>query len=107
MQNYILNQNAIIWDELVSILDTDIYHTSRYNLLEEKRLQGKSEAFYFKDGNKILFIPYIERKIDNTDCFDVTSAYGYPQPIFSYNAIDDLIFCEYALDKFIQTLATP
>lgn len=105
MLSLILNPSDKLWHEIVNSLRVDFYHYPKYNLLESLRMNGKPEAFIFQEGEKIFFVPYILRKIGNTNLYDVSSAYGYPQPIFSNAAVEDTDFCQASVERWFYLMS--
>ncbi|MCL2649400.1 MAG: GNAT family N-acetyltransferase [Candidatus Azobacteroides sp.] len=75
------------WEHALSLVQTyDFYHTASYHQLDKS---GEARLLTFQDGNDIMALPLIFRKIDNTSYFDVTSVYGYAGWIRSKDAYFD------------------
>lgn len=66
-----------------NVNDTDVYFLPEYlSLYQLGTKEGKAKCLVLTDRDKILFYPYIERKIpdcltDGHEFMDITSAYGY------------------------------
>jgi hypothetical protein len=56
----------------------DFYHTWQYNSIEK---DGDPFLFLFKNDDDFIAFPLIKRRINDSDLFDLTSAYGYVGPI--------------------------
>jgi Acetyltransferase (GNAT) domain len=74
------------WSELLQTLRHDVYHLPDYVQLEAMRLQSEAEAMVVRQGDDLLFLPYLVRSCcdlfqaveDRENTFDVISPYGYP-----------------------------
>jgi lipid II:glycine glycyltransferase (peptidoglycan interpeptide bridge formation enzyme) len=57
----------------------DFYHTWDYHFLTHN--DGDPTLFLYEEGESFIAIPLLKRRIEQTDYFDFTSAYGYVGPI--------------------------
>ena len=63
------------WERALSLVKTyDFYHTPSYHQLEKS---GEARLLTFQNGNDVMALPLIFRKISGTPFQDVTSMYGY------------------------------
>jgi len=63
------------WEYILSRVKTyDFYHTASYHRLDKS---GDSKLLVFQEGNEVMALPLIVRKIKDTPFQDVTSVYGY------------------------------
>ena len=97
------------WEDALSFLDYDFYHTPSYTALEANRLGGISKAFLFKRNDLIFFVPLCFRNDsflnkNDTEIVDACSAYGYPSPLFSTEALENELFCNEALQTFLFSI---
>lgn len=99
----IINITDNSWAELLKkAKEYDFYHTQSYHLLETDN-EPVLVVVNFDDG--FIALPIIIRKIENTEFYDCTSAYGYCGPVTSYNK-DELtegksrVFQEHLLSFF-------
>ncbi|TGV03922.1 peptidoglycan bridge formation glycyltransferase FemA/FemB family protein [Flavivirga rizhaonensis] len=65
---------------LAKVSNYDFYHTYVYHKLSKKENEEAILLKYSED-DKLICIPFILRKIKNTEYFDVTSVYGYSGPL--------------------------
>ena len=80
--------------EKFNVNDADVYFLPEYlSLYQLGTKEGKAKCLAITDRDKILFYPYIERRIP--DCLtaghkfmDITSAYGYGGPISTSRSPD-------------------
>lgn len=92
MKAIILNK----WNEYLKFFkdnQKDIYYFEDYVKLYEDK-DTKSFCAVCQDGNKILLMPFLRKKIDNY--FDFETAYGYGGPITN---VDDVTWINLALDE--------
>lgn len=69
------------WDLLLKDVDHyDMYHTYDYHLITKNESDNPILVTY-TEGNLLIAIPFLLRKIVNTPYHDLTSVYGYPGPI--------------------------
>ncbi|SMC95200.1 GNAT family N-acetyltransferase [Pedobacter nyackensis] len=59
-------------------LNHDFYHTWHYHSLVDN---GDPFLFVYQEDNIFIALPLLKRRIENSDLFDLTSAYGYTGPI--------------------------
>lgn len=86
------------WNELLEeIGEYDFYHTYDYHMIE-KPTDGYIVMLKYVENDIIIGIPFVVRKISNTDYFDATSVYGYSGPI-SKN-----VTAEFSNKKFLKKL---
>ena len=86
MEVEILGAENPAWLECLGRLPHDFYHHPLYVSLEGERIQAVPEAFLARDGEKVLFLPYLVRSCNslfpegsfNVGVADVISPYGYP-----------------------------
>lgn len=69
------------WTNLIEIADSvDFYHTYDYHQVSKN--EGEFPILIkYSEGNKIIGMPLLIRKIDGTKYSDATSVYGYAGPI--------------------------
>ncbi|WP_439504232.1 hypothetical protein [Sediminibacterium sp.] len=92
------------WSNFIgSCIFFDFYHTKSYHSLEKG---NRPILFVVYLENNFIAIPFVIRKIPNSDYFDCTSAYGYCGPISNINLdfikLDFIQFFQYALLSFFQ-----
>ena len=100
------------WENCLSSLRHDFYHLPGYNVQEADRIGGEAEFYKYTEGKKLFLIPYIRRSCASlpwaeswgTDIYDVTSAYGYPAPLFSSEALEDPVFINNAISSWLVKL---
>lgn len=69
------------WNFLLSeIINYDFYHTYDYHNLSASDNETPI-MIHYKEGDMIIAIPFLLRKIFNTEYNDLTSVYGYSGPI--------------------------
>lgn len=69
------------WDSIIeSFVHSDFYHTYDYHLLS-KNENDTPILIKYTEGNLVIVLPLLIRKIDGTDFSDATSVYGYPGPL--------------------------
>ncbi|MEJ6981348.1 GNAT family N-acetyltransferase [Pedobacter sp. P351] len=79
----------IKWREYIAkSLQYDFYHTWSYHSIDKT---GDPLLIVYEENNLFIAIPLIKRKIKNSDCFDLTSVYGYTGPIsnIKFEEIDE------------------
>ncbi|WP_010179268.1 GNAT family N-acetyltransferase [Aquimarina agarilytica] len=65
------------WQELLNAVEKfDFYHTYDYHHLSKAEGEIPVLIKYEEEGN-IIGLPFLKRRIFNTDYFDITSVYGY------------------------------
>lgn len=75
------------WVSLVQrALHHDFYHTWHYHSLNT---EGEPLLFVYEEKDIFIAIPLLKRKIEDSDLYDLTSAYGYTGPI-SNRCLDDV-----------------
>lgn len=69
------------WNKLLKDIESyDFYHTYDYHMIE--KLDDRYPVLLkYTENDAIIAIPFLIRKIDNTDYYDATSVYGYSGPI--------------------------
>jgi len=71
----ITSDNPQEWEHILSLVKTyDFYHTASYHRLDKSK---DARLLVFQEGNQVMALPLVMRKIDGTPFKDVTSAYGY------------------------------
>lgn len=69
------------WNLLLNSLDSfDLYHTYDYHHIT-KNQADEAILIKYTQNNKIIAIPFLLRRIDDSNYNDLTSVYGYPGPI--------------------------
>ncbi|ALM06779.1 hypothetical protein SB49_02380 [Sediminicola sp. YIK13] len=69
------------WNSLLDSLDSyDLYHTYDYHHIT-KNEEDEAILIKYSENNKIIAIPFLLRRIDDSYYYDLTSVYGYPGPI--------------------------
>jgi hypothetical protein len=103
-----LNVDDMLWPELLQTVTYDFYHLPGYTLLEARRSQGKPVGYLIRestaDQDRWLFIPAILRPIPSSDLLDLTTAYGYPGPLWGQEALKDLGFAQWAITTWLNHL---
>ncbi len=67
--------NPCEWEYILSLVKTyDFYHTASYHQLEKS---GQARLLVFQEGNDVMALPLVVRKINGTEWQDATSVYGY------------------------------
>lgn len=80
-------ENRDAWNYYVkSACSFDFYHTHQYHVIDGS--QGIPEMFVFEHLDDFVAIPFLKRKIENTDYYDCTSVYGYTGPLSNLNFAD-------------------
>ena len=92
------------WANIISIAHQyDFYHTQSYSQLEKQNKPILCVAFH---NNDFIAMPFLIRKIDKTDFFDVTSNYGYCGPVsnlpFESVSKDHILFFQSELLSFFK-----
>ena len=71
-----------IWNKNLNFFSFyDFYHTYDYHHIA-KLENEKPILLKYKEGETLIVIPFLLRKIFNTDYYDLTSVYGYSGPLF-------------------------
>ena len=112
MKLQVIKTNDLLWEEILQKVEHDIYHLPKYVYLESIRTETVPEAILIEEADKIFFIPYLLRNIDNssekdshsTKLFDAVSPYGYPGLLLSDSARKSPRFMKSAMNKFISVL---
>ncbi|MBW4673228.1 MAG: FemAB family protein [Desmonostoc geniculatum HA4340-LM1] len=102
-----------LWLEILDKLNHDIYHLPEYVDLEAKRINAIPEAILIFENEKILFLPYLLRCVNNLFethieiplIWDIVSPYGYPGILLSKAAANTPEFFELALNQLIVGLS--
>ncbi len=70
------------WKEFLSSIDAyDFYHTYDYHQLA--KVEGETPIIVvYQNGNCFVGIPFLQRKIFDTNYNDLTSVYGYAGPLY-------------------------
>lgn len=104
MEYQIINQNQKDeWTQCIKkAVAFDLYHTWQYNAFEKA---DKPFLFLYQQNNDFIAFPLIKRKIDDSNFYDLTSAYGYVGPISNrqFTHADD-VFLENFKTAFLQFL---
>jgi hypothetical protein len=85
----ILEPGSPRWNELLSGLPHDFYHTAAYHRFESGNGGGTAHAFAATADDKVFFWPYLLKKAvvpgaaEWTGAYEAGSVYGYPGPVFS------------------------
>lgn len=93
------------WESIIKIINkykkTDIYFNYEYIKCFHKS-DSMIKAYVYKENEKILFMPFIQKKIPNQNkYYDFETIYGYSGPLFNNN---DKKFKEKAFSKFLDIL---
>jgi len=86
----ILNCSDQRWDAFLADVPHDFYHLSGYNRMSQTYDRGRAEAALVAQRGDYFFVPYLIRPLseidwlegDTADWSDMSSAYGYPGPLF-------------------------
>lgn len=88
-------QQEMEWSYYIkNAIDYDFYHTWHYHTLEKR---GEPMLFVYEEESGFIAFPLVKRIIENSNHFDLTTAYGYVGPI-SNKCNADLSDC--FLDNF-------
>ncbi|WP_138498135.1 peptidoglycan bridge formation glycyltransferase FemA/FemB family protein [Nostoc sp. PA-18-2419] len=101
-----------LWLEILEKLNHDIYHLPEYVNLEAKRINAIPEAILIFENEKILFLPYLLRCVNNLFVtkleipliWDIVSPYGYPGILLSQAAANTPEFLQLAVNQLIAGL---
>jgi hypothetical protein len=100
------------WREVLGRLPHDFYHLPEYARLESETNPSRPRAFWSREGERELFLPYLERRCDwlfaesmvaDKVC-DVVSPYGYPGLLLSEAARQSPEFARAAMARLSETL---
>jgi hypothetical protein len=102
------------WNEALRSLRHDIYQLPGYVSVEARRTNTVPEAILVKNGDQVLFLPYLLQSCNQlfpeiavshqtTERFDAISPYGYPGLLLSESA-QTTNFSTLALQAALQTL---
>ena len=75
------------WDDRLSDVPRDIYHTAGYHAYAEASREGRPYLLVVEDRGRGLAWPYLLRSVSevgelaDSDASDITSVYGYPGPL--------------------------
>ena len=84
------------WSRLLEdIGDYDFYHTYDYHMIEKPE-DGFPVMLKYVENRILIAIPFLIRKITNTDYYDATSVYGYTGPLSKNvgSEFDNTLFLE-------------
>jgi hypothetical protein len=109
MDFQIINSSSPLWQQVLKELRYDFYHLPNYLKLEARRSRATPEAFVVIEDEKIFFVPYLLRSLNNLfkqelleqETFDIISPYGYPGILFSKSAQNSQ-FVNLAIAKLLQ-----
>ncbi|MDH8702310.1 lipid II:glycine glycyltransferase (peptidoglycan interpeptide bridge formation enzyme) [Dysgonomonadaceae bacterium PH5-43] len=90
------------WNEVIrSMSDYDFYHLASYHNLDKS---GEPLLFHYSNETSSFSFPFIKRKINNTDYYDITSVYGYGGPLSSkeINSQENILYFQNALKTFFE-----
>lgn len=78
----ILSASDPAWDEALTRVPHDLFHTALYHRAPALGVSGIPEAFLFQENDQTFLWPYYRVPIPAAPgYFDVNSAYGYPGPV--------------------------
>jgi len=92
------------WDTLISVFDSlDFYHTYEYHNIS-KTANENPIIIKYTEGNILIALPLLIRKIENTNYQDATSVYGYSGPLSNIDSgnFDNTNFIESLKSLFIE-----
>lgn len=100
------------WLAILGRLAHDFYHRPEYCRLDGGRQQAATGAFWAREGDCELFIPYLLRECDSlfpgeaaaAGARDVISPYGYPGLLLSDAARQSPDFAQRAMQRLGETL---
>ena len=73
--------NKTDWKNTLDLVEnSDFYHSYDYHMLS-KAPEEEAVLIKYTEADKIIALPLIIRKIENTDYYDATSVYGYSGPL--------------------------
>lgn len=112
MDYKIISLSDSLWLQTLNKLKHDIYHLPEYVDLEAKRINAIPEAILIFENEKILFLPYLLRCVNNLFdtkieiplIWDIVSPYGYPGILWSQAAANTPEFLELAVNQLIFAL---
>lgn len=99
------------WNETISELTGDFYHTSNYHKLHETPDGDEGLLLVYREGTQAVALPIIRRSLKTIDAlapdfseqYDATSVYGYGGPI-SNHSLEDQAFYQRFGDALNDTL---
>ena len=78
MHRILTLSDAREWKHYLSRLDVqDLYFSPEYLKINERLVEGQTECFIYEDASGVVLYPYIKRRIDGTELYDIISAYGF------------------------------
>ncbi|MFN6518473.1 MAG: FemAB family protein [Nostoc sp. CreGUA01] len=109
MDYKIISVSDPLWLEILNKLNHDIYHLPKYVDLEAKRINAIPEAILIFENEKILFLPYLLRCVNNLLAtnieipliWDIVSPYGYPGILWNQAAANTPEFLQLAVNHLI------
>jgi len=95
MQCRIINNTDREWLRVINNSYADFYHLPCYTNIEGAILSGKGHAYYIRDSNNYILVPFVKRKIQfavsDENSYDAVSPYGYPGMLYSNNRSLDIL----------------
>jgi len=112
MDNQHLGADDPRWMEVLGRLPHDFYHRPEYSELEGVTNHAEPRAFWAREGEKELFVPYLVRRCDElfpdapaaTGVSDVVSPYGYPGILLSEAGRKSPEFARAAMEALSESL---
>ena len=81
MRAFKIIKEKIDWVNVLKSIDNyDFYHTYDYHHLS-KNENEEPILFHYVEGSIIIAIPFLLRKVFDTEFYDLTSVYGYAGPL--------------------------
>ena len=92
------------WPDTLRRLRHDFYHLPEYVRLDGEWNRAQPMAFRARSGDEELFIPYLLRRCEGEEVYDVVSPYGYPGLLLSDAARRSPRFAREAMHRLSETL---
>ncbi|HWN16470.1 MAG TPA: GNAT family N-acetyltransferase, partial [Candidatus Dormibacteraeota bacterium] len=92
------------WPDALRRLRHDFYHLPEYVRLDGEWNRAQPMAFLARSGDEELFIPYLLRRCEVEEVYDVVSPYGYPGLLLSDAARRSPRFAREAMRRLSETL---
>lgn len=69
----VINPSKPLWLEILQKLHHDIYHLPQYLELEAKRINATAESMVIREGESILFFPYLLRQCNSLFDYNIAA----------------------------------
>ncbi|SHK01258.1 lipid II:glycine glycyltransferase FemX [Tepidibacter formicigenes] len=98
------------WNEYLSYMPIeyqDIYYTSHYHKLNEKKGTSEARCFVYENNGKMALYPFMLNKIENENLkdeyFDIETVYGYTGPVSNSHNEEFLYSFEYEFLNYCKS----